>query len=185
MSPQGTPDGGYWGAMLRFLILRKLAKEEKKLGASMDYVRHIVRVSLRAFFKFIKVLPLSEYRRKLPADAHYVARLVAARDEDCGSCMQIEVNLAKRDGVAVSILRSVVDQKPEDLPDDLNNVYRFAKGVVEANGEEDVLREDIERQYGEEGLVEMSLAMAACRVFPIVKRGLGYAKSCELVELKL
>ena len=48
MSPQGTPDGGYWGAMLRFLILRKLAKEEKKLGASMDYVRHIVRVSLRA-----------------------------------------------------------------------------------------------------------------------------------------
>ena len=171
--------------MLRTIIYRKLASEEKKLGASMDYVRHIVRVSLRAFFKFIKVVPLSEYRRKLPVDAHFVARLVATRDADCGSCLQIEVNLAKRDGVDTAILRALIDQKPHDLPDALNRVYRFAKGVVEANGEEDALREDIKTLYGEEGLVELSLAMAACRVFPIVKRGLGYAKSCELIEVKL
>ncbi len=83
------------------------------------------------------------------------------------------------------MLRSVLDQKPEDLPDNLNKVYRFAKGVVEANGQEDELRGDIEALYGEEGVVEMALAMAACRVFPIVKRVLGYAKSCELVEIEL
>lgn len=77
--------------MLRSLIYRKLASEEKKLGASMDYVRHIVRTSLRAFFRFVMILPVSEYRRTLPVGGRAVAKLVATRDEDCGSCVQIEL----------------------------------------------------------------------------------------------
>ncbi len=44
--------------MLRFLILRKLASVEREIGVSVDYVRHILRVSLGAFFKFAKVFPL-------------------------------------------------------------------------------------------------------------------------------
>ena len=94
--------------MIRSLILSRLGKEEQKLGASLDYLRHILKVSLSAFFKCAKLMPMANYRRAAPVDAYYVARLAATQHEDCGSCVQIEVNLAKRDGVSVSVLEATL-----------------------------------------------------------------------------
>lgn len=170
--------------MLRWIINRRLNAAEKKLGVSVDYLRHIARVSLPAFFKFVKFMPLAEYRKKLPADAFHVARLVAVQQEDCGSCVQIEVNLARQDGVDAGLLQKVLDGKVEALSPELANVYRFAQAVV--TQQDDVeLRERVKQQYGEEGLVELALTIAACRVFPTTKRALGYATSCSRVEVKL
>jgi hypothetical protein len=49
--------------MIRALVLRKLDSVEKELGASVDHLRYMVGVSLRAFFKFARILPLAQYRR--------------------------------------------------------------------------------------------------------------------------
>lgn len=172
--------------MIRDLILKRLDKEERSLGESVDYVRHIVRSSLPAFFKFALFTPLSQHRRKLPPTPYHVARIVATRDEDCGTCVQIEVNLAGRDGVPADVIRAVLNNRPEDLTPELAEVYRFTKAVVEASGEEEEeLRQRIRERYGEEGLVELALGMAAARVFPVTKRALGYATSCALVEIKV
>jgi alkylhydroperoxidase family enzyme len=171
--------------MIRRLILKKLDAVEKDLGAPVDYLRHIVRVSLRAFFQFRKVIRLSEYRRALPPCPCHVARIVATRDEDCGPCVQIEVNLARKNGVPADILRAVLAGSPIDLPADLADVYRFADAVVRASGEEGVYRERLRRRYGEEALVELALAMAVCRAFPVAKRALGYAVSCAKVTVQV
>ncbi|MBI3837734.1 MAG: hypothetical protein HY288_07345 [Planctomycetia bacterium] len=169
--------------MIRRLILLKLASEEKNLGESLDYARHILRVSLRAFLKFIKIMPLAQYRRALPPGPYHVARLVATRDEDCGTCVQIEVNLAKKAHLDPNFIRLVLERHPDELPDDLADAYRFAEAVVTSSGEEGPLRERIRSRYGEKGLVELALAIAACRVFPITKRALGYAQSCSRVRV--
>jgi alkylhydroperoxidase family enzyme len=169
--------------MLRYIINRRLDAAERDLGASLDYLRHIVRVSLGAFFKFAKIMPLASYRKTLPADPYHVARLVATRDADCGTCLQIEVNLARKAGVSKEILRAVIERRPQDLSEDLADAYRFADAVVRATGEEDALRERLCARYGEEALVEVALAIASCRVFPVTKRALGYAKSCALVPI--
>lgn len=168
--------------MIRNLILRRLDKEECSLGESVDYVRHILRTSLPAFFKFALFTPLSQHRRKLPPTPYRVARIVATQDEDCGTCVQIEVNLARRDGVPAEVIHAVLKGSLEDLTPELADVYRFAKAVVEASGEEEELRQRIRERYGEEGLVELALGIAAARVFPVTKRALGYATSCALVE---
>jgi alkylhydroperoxidase family enzyme len=170
--------------MIRSLILKRLDREEQSLGESVEYVRHILRTSLPAFFKFALFTPLSQHRRKLPPTPYRVARIVATRDEDCGSCVQIEVNLARREGVPVDIIRAVVNDRPEELTPELADVYGFTKAVVEASGEEEDLRQRIRDRYGEEGLVELALGMAAARLFPITKRALGYAISCALVDVK-
>ena len=99
--------------------------------------------------------------------------------------MQIEVNLARKDGVPDNVIRAVLDNRPEDLPPELAEVYGFTKAVVEASGEEEELRERIRQRYGEEGLVELALGMAAARVFPVTKRALGFATSCARVEIKV
>ena len=71
--------------MLRRLILARIASAEKDWGVSLEYCRFILRVSLRAFFKFAKFLAVDEYRRVLPPGPCYVARIVAVGDEDCGT----------------------------------------------------------------------------------------------------
>lgn len=169
--------------MLRSLIRSRLRREERRLGGSLEYVRHILRVSLRSFFKFLRIVPLANYRRTLPPGPYHVARIVAVRDEDCGTCVQIAVNLAKEDGVSSEHLRAVLDRKPENLPEDLADAYRFAEGVVTASGAENDLRQKIRERHGEEALVELAFAIASCRVFPITKRALGYAVSCSDVTI--
>ena len=164
--------------MLRSIIRARLKKDEQRLGGSLEYVRHILRVSLPAFFKFIRIMPLAKYRRTLPAEPYHVARIVATRDEDCVTCVQIEVNLARRDGVSAEIVQAVLDRKTDQLPQPLADVYQFVEGVVSASGHEDALRQKIREHYGEVGLVELSLAIAACRFFPITKRALGYGIRC-------
>ncbi|MFQ5349478.1 MAG: hypothetical protein ACE5EG_03425 [Thermoanaerobaculia bacterium] len=171
--------------MLRALISKKLDAEERRLGVPLDYLRQILRASLGSFFTFTKIMPIAQHRKVLPPEPYYVARMVATRDEDCGTCLQIEVNLATEAAVGREVLRAVLDRAPERLPAELAEVYRFAEGVVTASGEEDGLRPAIVERWGERGLVELAMAIAAARFFPITKRTLGHATSCRLVEIRL
>jgi hypothetical protein len=67
--------------MLRWLIRRKLNAEEKRLGESVDYIRHVVDVSPTAFFRFASILPFANSRKTLPKDAWFVAQIVGSQDE--------------------------------------------------------------------------------------------------------
>jgi alkylhydroperoxidase family enzyme len=171
--------------MLRRLILSRIASAETQWGVPLDYCKFILRVSLRAFFKFTKFLAVDEYRRVLPPGPCYVARIVAVRDEDCGTCVQIAVSQARKAGMPAEVLRAVLHGSPDTLPEELRDAYRFAEAVVTANGEVDMLRERIRRTYGDEGLIEMALAIASCRTFPTIKRALGYAVSCSAVTVRV
>jgi alkylhydroperoxidase family enzyme len=171
--------------MIRKLIKRKLDAAERELGESHEYVRYILRTSLRAFFRFTRIFPISNYRGRLPADAYHVARIVAAREEDCGTCVQIEVNLGLKSKVSATVLQSVIDHAPEHLSARLQLVYRFVEAVVNKTGADLELRERVVEAYGQKGLVEMSLAIGASRFLPIVKRTLGYGTSCSLVNIRV
>lgn len=171
--------------MIRWLVMRKLDSVERRLGASVDYLRHMARVSLSAFFKFAKIIPMASYRRSLPKEPYFVAVIVATRSEDCGPCVQIGVNHAKQAGVPLDVIQPALDRRPDLLPADLAAVYRFAEAIVAKSPDADELRNVMRQQYGEEGLVEMALAIAACRVFPVTKRVLGYAKSCSVFPVEI
>jgi alkylhydroperoxidase family enzyme len=169
--------------VLRWIIKKKLDGVERDLGESADYLRFMVDASVPAFLKFTKVLSVADHRRHLPVDAHHVARLVATRDADCGTCVRIEIRLAKKAGVPLDVIRAVVDCAPERLPERLADVYRFTESVVTARYDEEPLRRRIREAYGDAALVELALAIAACRVFPVVKRALGFATSCAKVDV--
>jgi hypothetical protein len=171
--------------MLRRLLLGRITAAEKTLGVPLDYCRFMVRTSLRAFFKFGKFLGVDEYRRVLPAGPCYVARIVALQHDDCGTCVQIAVNQAKKAGLPTEVVRAVLDGRLDDLSEELRDAYLFSRAVVRVSGEEDALRERIRQRYGDEGLIEMALAIASCRTFPTVKRALGYAVSCSKVGVEV
>lgn len=134
--------------MLRWFFRRKLDAEEKRLGESMDYLRHVVDVSPTAFLRFASIMPFANSRSKLPADAWYVAQLVALQHEDCGPCLQITVNLAQTDGVDAWLIRAVLDGNRESLRDELRDVYDFTQMIVQ-HGDDDALRENLRQRYGD------------------------------------
>jgi hypothetical protein len=168
--------------MLRWLINRKLDSEEKKLGESVDYIRHIADVSPGAFLRFASILPFANSRKALPKDAWFVAQLVALQHEDCGTCLQIGVNLARQSRVDPALIRGVLNGG-DGVPPEMADVIRFTRSVVTASDDDETLRETLRERYGERGLIELSYAIASSRIPPTVKRALGYAKSCSLVPV--
>jgi alkylhydroperoxidase family enzyme len=171
--------------MLRALISRRLDAEERRAGVPLDYVRFILRTSLRSFARYALFIPMSRHRQHLPRDAYHTARIAATQAEDCGSCLQIVVNLARRDGLDRAVIRAVLAGTADALPGDLADVYRFTTAVVRATYDEADLRERLRSRYGEPALVELALAIAAVRVFPTAKRALGYAVSCSRVDIEV
>jgi alkylhydroperoxidase family enzyme len=170
--------------LIQRLIFSWIDSFEKQSGVSADYCRWMANVSPRAFMKFGKLGKLAQYRRALPADASAIAHLIAARSEDCGPCVQISINLSLGGGVSKDILRAVLDRQPDRLPPKLADVYHFAESVV-TGVEDDTLRQRVRDHYGDEALIEMGLAMAVGRTFPVVKRTIGYAKSCSLMKIEI
>jgi len=171
--------------LLKALIERRIDVGARDLGGSMDYMKDILRTSFPAFRRFAKIFAIADYRGELPADAYHVARIVAARDEDCGTCVQIEINMARKAGVPREVLQAVVAAHPDALPIPLAAVYRFVEAVVRSTGEDDALREVVVSHYGRTGLVEIALAIGASRFLPITKRTLGYATACSVVSVKV
>ena len=171
--------------MIQYMIRRRLAADERRLGASLDYLRHIASASLPAFLKFGLFTPLASHRKVLAAEPYHVARLVAVQAEDCGTCVQAEVNLARANHVPRPVIQAVLDGTPELLSEELADVFRFSHAVANRTVEEGEWRDRLRGRYGEAGLVELALAIASSRVFPTTKRALGYAVSCERVHLEV
>jgi alkylhydroperoxidase family enzyme len=171
--------------MLYSLIARRLDVAERTLGEPLDYLRFMARSSMRAFLDFAFRSPTAWRRRSLPREAYHVARLAAVRSEDCGPCVQTAVNIALADGVRPELLEIAVGPHPETLDAALAEVYAFAFAVAGNTGDEERHREGMRARYGDEGLVELGLAIAGARVYPTLKRALGYAQSCALVHVRV
>ncbi len=171
--------------MLRQLIHRILNREERKLGESVDYLHYVADVSPAAFFRFCSIMPFANSRKALPKDAWFMAQVVAAQDADCGPCLQITLNLARHSDVDPTLLRAALDGRCHDMSPEMADVYQFAKAVVTSSGEDETLRETLRKRYGDRGLIELAYAIASSRIPPMVKRVLGYAKSCSATPVEV
>jgi alkylhydroperoxidase family enzyme len=171
--------------MIGYFLGKQIDKAEKSLGGSLHYLRHVLRVSLPDFFRLRRLSLLLNQRLILPPAPFHVARLVAVMSEDCGECVQMEIHLARQAGVPADVVQAVISLRPSDLPEELGDVYLFAECVVQNAGDVEPLRTKMRHRYGEKGLIELSLAIALARTFPTVKRGLGYASTCNLKGMKV
>lgn len=168
--------------MIRKLLHRAIDRVETRLGVPLDESRFVLDRSLGSFLAFSTVQTWTDRREHLPATIYYVAKIAAYREEDCGTCLQIAVNLARKAGVAAEIVRAAAHGRVESLTPELQDVYRFAS--QQANRVDDVeLREKLRARYGDAALIELALGIAAARMFPTFKRTLGFAISCSKVDL--
>jgi alkylhydroperoxidase family enzyme len=169
--------------MLTWLMRRRIAAFERTYDYDVSYLRLILEASPRAFLAFGKLGALAQYRRGVPLDAYFAAKLVAARAEDCGPCTQLAVTMAERAGVAPGVLAAVFARDEAAMTPEAALGFRFAEAVLAHAPRADDLRVEIVQRWGRQAIVSLAFTIAASRVFPTVKYALGYGKACTRVTI--
>lgn len=174
---------------IQTLILRRIAAFEHQFNYDMGYARQILRASLRSFRAFSGLSTLASQRQGVPLAPWTAAKWVAAQSEDCGPCQQLAIDMASQAGLSSSMLRAITQGDVHAMESDVALVYQWAQAVISVDGGEhdsdkvSAWRQAIIEKWGERGLVSLTLAMAGTRSFPMVKRALGHARSCQILRI--
>lgn len=157
---------------------------EKKLGVTLDYLRDVAAHAPRMFRLLGRISALGQGIRPSQLHATHLAGLGAAMHDDCGTCVQIHINLARADGVAEDVLRRAVAGQAETLPAPLADSFRFGAAVAANDDAMHDLRDRLEQSLGKRAVIEMAMGIAFARFYPTVKRALGHARSCAVLRFE-
>lgn len=149
------------------------------------YMKEMLKVSPTAFEKFEAFLPMASFVNNAPKEVIYLAKITAMKNEDCGACLQLNVDMAIEAGVNKDIIKEIVFNEGKNLPSSLKDIYEFTLLVSNNKTIEDTFYDKIYETYSKEVMVEISLAIAAAKVFPAIKRVLNDIKSCSVIQIKV
>jgi hypothetical protein len=169
--------------MRSWLARRMLRATGKRYGYDTSYLQMMLKESPSAFFKFAGLMKAAGHREVVPIDASFAAKLVGALAEDCGPCTQLCVDMALEAGMPKDQIEAVLRRDSRAMNGDTVLGFRFADAVAGRRGDDDEYREAVRTQWGERGVIDMTMALQMGRMFPMVKAGLGYAKECQRVSV--
>ena len=147
-----------------------------------SYMRELLETSLAGFEKFNHFLALSSHQEKLTNNEYWIAKLAAMQVEDCGECLQLNVKMALESGVDKSLLNAILNENINNIDLD-KDIYDYSRCVAENGIVTDDLMQRMSEKYSKGALLEFGLCIATAKVFPTIKRALGYTKSCSMLAL--
>ena len=149
-----------------------------------NYMRELLESSPAGFEKFNNFLPMARHREQLANVDYWVARLAAMQAQDCGECLQLTVRMALEAGMDKPLIELILSGGDE-LPEELKDIYQYAVQVTVNGTPNEQLLDRIQRRYSRGELLEFGLCIASAAVFPMIKRAIGNAKSCRLMEIEI
>lgn len=169
--------------MRKFLARRALRAFSAHYGYDVGYMEQMLEISPSAFYRFAVLTKLAQQRQVAPLEAFYAAKLVGALAEDCGPCVQLVVDMAREAGLATAEIEAVLTRDEEVMSPETRLGFHFADKLLRRSLEADAAREAVRAQWGTAGVIDLTLALQIGRVFPMVKTGLGFGKTCQRVQL--
>jgi hypothetical protein len=167
--------------MIKWALHKALRKFERQWGYDASYMHDMVDASPRAAWLFSRATRIGQFRRDLPVDAWSAAGITAVRAEDCGPCTQLAVLMAERNGVRPDVLRALLSDSPDAMPDDVALVWKFTRATLAHDIAADGHRDAIVQRWGQRGLVSVAFAITAARLYPTAKYALGHGHACMRV----
>ena len=169
--------------MFKKLLSAQINAFEKHYDYDMGYAHRMLRASRGAFVRFALFSRCAQVREQVPAAPWFAARIVAALYEDCGPCTQLVVRLAEEAGVDSASLRAIVAGDESSLDEETLLGLCFARAVLTRSPDCAALHDEAVLRWGERGVISLALIIANTRVYPTLKRALGYAHACRRVEV--
>jgi hypothetical protein len=168
--------------MLRWLFHRNIGGMEKKYGYDATYLHELADESLSAFLRFGAIqMSGGTFRGGAPANAWFAAGIAGALVEDCGPCVQIASDIAMEQGMKGEIIGALLSGAPTDADAQLG--FDYGRALLHASANLDELREKIESKWGKPALMALTLRAMTARNFPVIKRAMGHAKTCQKVRI--
>ena len=155
---------------------------EEAYDYDCSYLHDLLDRTPAGFARFHAARPMTSFREHLPADAHYVAAITLMQQKDCGSCLQLNLKLAREEGVDRELLRAVLES-PEKLPAPLQDVRRHAALVIAGEEPDAECAARIRSHFGEAAFGELALCIAGVQIYPTLKRALLMASTCQIPSL--
>jgi len=167
--------------MIKWLLHKTIDKFEREWKYDASYMRDLIDASPRAAWMFSRAAALGKFRRGVPLEPWFAAGITSVRQEDCGPCTQLGVQMAERAGISAAVLRAVLTDNPDAMPPDVALAWRFTRATLAHDPAADEDREVIVRRWGRLGLISLAFAITAGRIYPTVKYALGHGKACMRV----
>jgi hypothetical protein len=167
--------------MIRWVLRRAVGKFERDWDYDAGYVRDMIDVSPRAAWMFQRAAAIGQFRRDVPPEAWCAAGITAVRQEDCGPCTQLAVQMAGRAGVSPAVLRAILSDNPDAMPPDVALAWRFTRATLAHDPAADDYREVIVERWGRRAVISLAFAITAARIYPTMKYALGHGKACMRV----
>lgn len=170
--------------MLRWLVRRQIDGFARRWNYDMTYGREILEeAGLGALLPVNGLAKLSAYRRNVPVETYYGAKITTAIAADCGPCAQLVVDEALHDGLDPGVVRALVEGRRELLPEPARLGRDLARAVLDRDGSGDEARAEILRRWGRAGLTSVAYGMVAAQAFPTLKYALGHGHACVRVRI--
>ncbi|HQY42927.1 MAG TPA: hypothetical protein PK450_02020 [Paracoccaceae bacterium] len=166
--------------MIRFLLLRRLRAFGRRFDYDVTYMEEILSEDLAGFLKFYGVTLLSSHGFGLPKGPLHAAKFVATRAAGCGPCVQLVVALAAVDGVVPEDLARAGREGAQADPD-MRLAAHFAQAVVDQAPDLPLLAQEVQARWGRRGLIGLAAAIATAQFYPMMKRAMGHAQSCDIL----
>jgi hypothetical protein len=169
--------------MRNWIARRSLRAFAKRYGYDVSYLEMLLNESPAGFFKFAPLMKAAAHREAVPIEASFAAKIVGALAEDCGPCTQLVVDMALEAGMPKDQIEAVLRRDPRAMNEATTLGFRFADAVVRRSTDDEEFRDAVKAQWGQKGMIDLTMALQLGRIFPMVKAGLGYARECRRVTV--
>lgn len=169
--------------MIKAMLKRGISKFEKRYDYDAGYMRHIVDASTSAGLRLSAMQLYAQYAGPPKGRNVWAGAILGSTLEgDCGPCVQLVLDMAVKGGVPADQLALCMQGMARD-DSEVGLGFLFAQAAIADTLELEPLRARIEARYGPEALVAVSFAASSGRIYPVLKRGLGFGQTCSKVRI--
>jgi hypothetical protein len=168
--------------MIKWFLHRYTRGFEKRYGYDGTYMHEMADISPAAFIRFARMQMIGgNWRGDAPGKAWMAAGIAGALVEDCGPCVQIASDMAQEAGMPGEIIKALLSGTPTEPAAQLG--FDYGRALLHGSENLDDLREQIKTKWGTKALLALTLRAMTARNFPVLKRGMGHAKTCQRVRI--
>lgn len=167
--------------MLKWFLHRTIRRMEARYHYDATYLHELTDISPAAMRRYLIAQTAPRWRGSVPPAVSGCAGIAGALVEDCGPCVQISSDMAMEAGTAPETIKALLSGKPADP--DAQLAFDFGRALLHGSATLDDLREAVERRWGKQGVVALAFAAMYGRNYPVLKRALGHAKTCQRVRI--
>ncbi|MYM63041.1 carboxymuconolactone decarboxylase family protein [Pseudomaricurvus sp. HS19] len=155
----------------------------RRYDFDVSYQLYLADHSGSAFRTFARACKLGWHRQRVSPQVAMAVQLVAIQFEDCGSCTELMIKLAREAGMEEAEINTVLSGHADGLQEELALACRYARTVLRHEESAGVL-EEVRQRWGEQGVIDLAMAVLGARLYPQMKWALGFASpgaACAMV----